>query len=95
MNTCTTIEQRGVMRFFFGGGAKEMAAKDIHKEVLPMYAEHCLSRQAVPNWVQKFSEGRTTIEDERRVGRITFRQQPQEFYATDFQGLVKRWEKKF
>jgi len=27
--------------------AKDMAAKDIHKEMLPMYGEHCLSRQAV------------------------------------------------
>ena len=26
---------------------KVMAAKDIHKEMLPMYGEHCLSRQAV------------------------------------------------
>ena len=72
-----------------------MAAKDIHKEVLPMYGEHCLSRQAVLSWVQKFSEWRTSIEDERRVGRITFRQQPQEFYVALFQRLVKRWEKRF
>jgi len=34
----------------------DMAAKDIQKEMLPMYGEHCLSRQAVHNWVQKFSE---------------------------------------
>jgi len=27
--------------------AKDMAAKDIHKEMLPMYGERCLSRQAV------------------------------------------------
>ena len=26
---------------------KFMAAKDIHKEMLPMYGEHCLSRQAI------------------------------------------------
>ena len=26
---------------------KGMAAKDIHKEMLPMYSEHCLSRQAI------------------------------------------------
>jgi len=32
--------------------------------------EHCLSRQAVHNWVQKFSEGRTSIEDEHRAGRL-------------------------
>ena len=46
-----------------------MAAKDIHKEMLPMYGEHCLSGQAVHNWAQNFSEGRTSIEDEQRVGR--------------------------
>jgi len=49
--------------------AKKMKAKDIHKEMLPMYGEHCRSRQAVHNWVQKFSEGRTSIEDEHRAGR--------------------------
>jgi hypothetical protein len=37
--------------------------------MLPMYGERCLSRQAVHNWVQKFSEGRISIEDEHRVGR--------------------------
>jgi predicted tellurium resistance membrane protein TerC len=46
-----------------------MAAKDIHKEMLPMCGEHCLSRQAVNNCVQKFSEGQTSIEDEHQVGR--------------------------
>ena len=66
LNMCTAIEQRGVVRFLW---AKDMAAKDIHKEMLPMYGEHCLSRQAVHNWVQKFSEGRTSIEEEHRVGR--------------------------
>ena len=46
-----------------------MEAKDIHKEMLPMYTEHCLSRQAVHNLVQKFSEGRTSIEDKHRAGQ--------------------------
>ena len=40
LNTCTAIEQRGVVWFLW---AKDMAAKDIHKEMLPMYGEHCLS----------------------------------------------------
>ena len=31
--------------------------------------EYCLSRQAVRNCVEKFSEGRTSIEDEHRVSR--------------------------
>ena len=46
------------------------------------------------------SEGRTSIEDEHRAGRTveiatpeTFRQQPKEFYAAGFHGLVKRWDK--
>jgi hypothetical protein len=47
--------------------AKGMAAKDVHREMLPMYGEHCLSRQAVRNWVQKFSEGRKSIKHEHRV----------------------------
>jgi len=37
LNTRTTIEQRGLVRFLW---AKDMAAKDIHKEMLPMYFEH-------------------------------------------------------
>jgi hypothetical protein len=42
LNTCTTIEQRGVVRFLW---AKIMdAAKDIHKEILPIWAAF-LSRE--------------------------------------------------
>ena len=90
LSTCTKMEKRGVVRFLW---AKNMEAKDNHKEMLPMYGEHCLSRQAVHNWVQKFSEVRTSIEEEHRVGRITFRQQSKKFFAAGFQGLVKRWDK--
>ena len=46
-----------------------MAARDIHKERLPMYGEDCLSHEAASNWVQKFSERRGIIEDLYRVGR--------------------------
>jgi hypothetical protein len=35
LNTCTTIEQRGVVRFLW---AKNMEAKDIHKGMLPIWA---------------------------------------------------------
>ena len=72
---------------------KNITSEDIHKEMLHMYGGHYQLRQAVHNWVQKFSERRTSIEDEHRVDRITFQQQPQEFYAAGFQGLVKRWDK--
>jgi hypothetical protein len=35
LNTCTTKEQRGVVRFLW---AKNMEAKDMHKEMLPIWA---------------------------------------------------------
>jgi hypothetical protein len=36
LNTCTTIEQRGVVRFLWAKNIN--AAKDIHKEMLPLWA---------------------------------------------------------
>ena len=64
LNMCTMTEQCGVVRFLW---AKDMAAKDSHKEMLPMYGEHCLSRQAALKWVQKYSDRWTSIEDEHQV----------------------------
>ena len=83
-------QDRTAWRFLW---AKNMEAKDIHKEMLPMYGEHCLSRQAVHNWVQQFLEWRTSIKDKYRAVRAWFRQQPKEFFAAGFQGIVKRWDK--
>jgi hypothetical protein len=39
LNACTIIKQRGVVRFLW---AKDMAGKDINKEMPPIYGEHCL-----------------------------------------------------
>jgi hypothetical protein len=36
------------MRFLW---AKGLEAKDIHKEMFPVYGGKCLSRKAVHNWV--------------------------------------------
>jgi hypothetical protein len=41
-------------------------AKDIHKEMFPFYGGKCLSRKAVHNWVQKFSQGLTKVADDAR-----------------------------
>ncbi|XP_023720120.1 protein GVQW3-like [Cryptotermes secundus] len=68
LSECTTLEQHSIVQFLW---AKGMESKHIHKEMLPITGEKCLSRQAVYNWVQKFSEGRTHIEDEHCVGRPT------------------------
>jgi len=88
LNTCTTIEQRGVVLFLW---AKDMAAMDIHKEMLPMYGEHCLPCQAT---LLKHLSGKRFPDDAvERAMCVWFRQQRQEFYATGFQELVKRWDK--
>jgi hypothetical protein len=34
--------------------AKDLTVNEIHKEMLPMYSEHCLSRQAVHNMQNVF-----------------------------------------
>ena len=86
LSTCTKIEQRGVMLFLW---AKNMEAKDIHKKMLPMYGEHCLSRQAVHLSGERFPDDPAV----ERAVRAWFRQQPKEFFAAGFQGLVKRWDK--
>jgi hypothetical protein len=47
LNTCTTIEKRGVVRFLW---AKNMdASKDIHKEMLPIWHFNQIETRAVIN----------------------------------------------
>jgi hypothetical protein len=45
----TTEEQRSVVGFLW---AKVLNAKDIHKEIYPVYGGKCLLRKAVHNWVE-------------------------------------------
>jgi hypothetical protein len=52
LEECTTEEQCSVVRFLW---AKGHNAKDIHKEMFPVYGGKCLSRKAVHNWVAKVS----------------------------------------
>jgi hypothetical protein len=52
-----------------------------------------LSRNAVYSWVEKFSHGRSkVVEEETEVG-MWLKLQPENFYAADFEALVKRWDK--
>jgi len=94
LNACTMIEQCGFVRFLW---AKGTAGKDIHKEMLPMYNEHCLSRQALALvWSSKTTSfGEHSPEDDavERAVCAWFRQQPQELYAAGLQGLVKQRDK--
>jgi hypothetical protein len=48
----TTEDQRSVVSFLW---VKEFNAKDIHKEIFPVYCRKCLSRKGVHNWAAKVS----------------------------------------
>jgi hypothetical protein len=52
-----TEEQRSVVRFL---STKGLNAKDINKEVFPVYGGKCLSRKAVHNCVEKFKDVRNS-----------------------------------
>jgi histone-lysine N-methyltransferase SETMAR len=60
----TTEDQRSVVRFLW---AKRLSAKGIHKE---MFVKKCLSRKAVHNWLEKYSQGRSKVADYARPGRL-------------------------
>ena len=59
----------------------------------------CLSRQAVHNLVQKFSEGRTSIEDKHRDGRPVKEQcgcgsdSNHKNFTQQFAGNCETWDK--
>jgi hypothetical protein len=45
-------------------------AKDIHKEMFPVYGGKCLLRKAFHSWVMKLSRGRSKVADDARPGRL-------------------------
>jgi hypothetical protein len=47
---CTTEEYRSLVHFLWPKG---FSAKDIHKEMFPVYSGKCLSCKAVQNWDMK------------------------------------------
>jgi hypothetical protein len=70
--------------------AKELNAKDIHKEMFPVYGGKCLSHKAVHNWVTKVSL--MTKRLKRRCGSGRDNSQ-KDISAAGFDALVKRWDK--
>jgi hypothetical protein len=59
----TTEEQRSVVRIL---GIKGLNAKDINKEMFPVYNGKCLSRKAAHNWVANVSLMKKSLK--RRCG---------------------------
>jgi hypothetical protein len=60
----TTEEQRFLVRFW--GPKTSLQRLFIRK--FPVYAGKCLSLKVVHNWVEKFSQGRSEVADDARLG---------------------------
>jgi hypothetical protein len=61
LGECAAEEQRSLVRLL---RTKEFTAKYIHKEIFPVYGAKFLSRKAVHNWIEKFSQGRSKVADD-------------------------------
>jgi hypothetical protein len=68
-------------------------AKDIHKEMFPVYGGKCLSRKVVHSWVEKHGKCFTDDKEVETEVRKWLRQQSKDFCAVGFDALVKRWGK--
>jgi hypothetical protein len=82
-----------VLLCVFFCGSNGINATDIHKDMFALYGGKCLSRKAVHNWVVNVSLRTKSLK--RRSGgaevRKWLRQQSEDFYAADFDALVKLW----
>jgi hypothetical protein len=85
------LPKSNVLLFFFCG-QKGLNAKDIHIEMFPVCGGKCLSRIAVPIWVEKFSQRRSKVGVDETGVRKWLRQQSKDFYAAGFDALVKLWD---
>jgi hypothetical protein len=87
LEDCTTEEHRSVAHFLWAKGLK---ANDIHKEISPVYGGKCLSRKAIHNWVEKFSQGRSKVADDARTGAEVAETTVKTLLCCGFR---KRWDK--
>ncbi|UYV67034.1 hypothetical protein LAZ67_4003701 [Cordylochernes scorpioides] len=62
----STCELRFVIRFFT---AKNVTAVNIHRNLVSVYGEECMSIQMVRRWRSWFLEGRQNVHDDERSGR--------------------------
>jgi hypothetical protein len=74
---CTTKDTHFVMHFFLAEG---LSAKDIHKEMFPVYSEKCLLRKEFLNWVNKFSHGCLKVADDETKVRKWLRDNSQKAF---------------
>jgi hypothetical protein len=79
-------EQRSLVHYLW---AKGLDAKDIHKEIFPVYDGKFVSRKAVQPWWQSFADDKEVETEVRKW----LRQQSEDFHTVGFDALVKRCDK--
>jgi hypothetical protein len=72
---------------------KRLNAKNIHKEIIPVYGCKCLPHKAVHNWVERRGRGFADDEEVETEVRKWLRQRSKYFYTTGSDALIKRWDK--
>jgi hypothetical protein len=67
LENCTREEQRSAIRFLWSEGVKP---SEIHRRMIQQYGGSCMSERKVYQWVERFQEGRTSVIDEHRSGKL-------------------------
>jgi hypothetical protein len=70
---------------------KGLNAKDIHKEMFPVYGGKCL----VHNYVGNFSQGRSKVADDAPSVVEVAETAVKDLHAEGFDALVRQWDKCF
>ena len=65
MQQCTKQEQQSVVRFLFSEGVKPI---EIQRRIRIQYSDRYMSRIQVYEWIEKFKNGVTSVEDSPRPG---------------------------
>jgi hypothetical protein len=81
----TTEEQSSVVRFLWVG----LNAKDIHKEMCPVYGGKCLSHSG-SQLVDKFSQGRSKVADDAGSGGEVAEKTEEDFHAAGCDAMMNR-----
>jgi hypothetical protein len=67
-------------------------AKNIYKDMFPVYSRKCFSHKAFHIWIQKYSQERLKVSDNETEVQKWLKQKSKDFYAVEFDPLVKRWD---
>jgi histone-lysine N-methyltransferase SETMAR len=68
LSICTKEEQRSVVQFLWAEGVK---GAEIHTPLCVQYGDNALPYQSVYEWIEMFKNGRRSVMDAERMGRLS------------------------